>query len=83
LADATLWLLHVQGLFKGYAPESKEAAQAADTYLIINATCIELLNVREYVNALAPQGSWGPCGHMAHHFRVLHLEAVLLTPSLS
>ncbi|KAJ9508403.1 hypothetical protein QJQ45_011925 [Haematococcus lacustris] len=50
-----------QGIFAGYGPESKPLARwllqaqglAADTYLIINATCVELLNVRQYVNSMA------------------------------
>jgi hypothetical protein len=48
----------IQGLFSGYAPESKEAAEAADTYIVINATCVELLNVRKYVERVAPAGEW-------------------------
>ncbi len=35
-------------LFSGGAPSSKEAGERADTYIFINATCIELLNVRTY-----------------------------------
>ncbi|GIL72985.1 hypothetical protein Vretifemale_3208, partial [Volvox reticuliferus] len=34
------------------APSSKEAGEQADTYIFINATCIELLNVRAYVEKM-------------------------------
>lgn len=32
------------------------AGEAADTYIVINATCVELLNVRDYVQRKAPKG---------------------------
>jgi len=51
------WSFSLEGMFSGYAPDSKEAGQAADMYIIINATCVELLGVREYINKLAPEGS--------------------------
>lgn len=34
----------------------QSAGEAADTYIIINATSVELLNVREYVNRMATPG---------------------------
>lgn len=37
------------GLFGGSGPASKEAGEKADTYIFINATCVELLNVRTYI----------------------------------
>lgn len=40
------------GLFGGGAPPSREAGQAADTYLFINATCVELINVKAYVEQI-------------------------------
>ncbi|KXZ56733.1 hypothetical protein GPECTOR_1g660 [Gonium pectorale] len=45
------------GLFGGGAPSSKEAGEQADTFIFINATCVELLNVRTYVEKMAPPGS--------------------------
>ncbi len=44
------------GLFGGGAPSSKEAGEAADTYIFINATCVELLNVRAYVEKVCGLG---------------------------
>lgn len=32
------------------------AGAQADTYIVINATCVELTNVREYINKQAPDG---------------------------
>ncbi|GLC38956.1 hypothetical protein PLESTB_000465400 [Pleodorina starrii] len=43
-------------LFGGGAPSSKEAGEQADTYICINATCIELLNVRAYVDKMGAAG---------------------------
>ncbi len=55
------------GLFGGGAPPSREAGQAADTYVFINATCVELLNVKAYVEQVgggvgAAAGEGTPCG---------------------
>ncbi|PNW85398.1 hypothetical protein CHLRE_03g184550v5 [Chlamydomonas reinhardtii] len=44
------------GLFGGSGPASKEAGEKADTYIFINATCVELLNVRTYIEKM-PAGS--------------------------
>jgi hypothetical protein len=35
---------------------SQAAGEAADTYIVINATCVELPTVRDYVEKMAPQG---------------------------
>lgn len=45
-------LAAIGNLFGGQMPDSKLAAAQADTFIIINATCIELLYIREYVNAV-------------------------------
>jgi hypothetical protein len=37
------------------------AGEAADTYLVINATCVELFNVRDYVDKMAPEGARRMC----------------------
>lgn len=56
------------GLFGGGAPPSREAGQAADTYLFINATCVELINVKAYVEQVGRHcggwrgGGWGAEG---------------------
>ncbi|PNH12421.1 hypothetical protein TSOC_000679 [Tetrabaena socialis] len=44
-------------LFGGSLPSSKEAADKADTYIFINATCTELLNVRPYVEKVSADSS--------------------------
>ena len=41
-------------LFGASAPESKPAADKADVYIIINATCVELPNVQQYIEANCP-----------------------------
>ncbi|EFJ52145.1 hypothetical protein VOLCADRAFT_103166 [Volvox carteri f. nagariensis] len=46
----------LSALFGGGAPSSKEAGEQADTYIFINATCIELLNVRAYVDKMVADG---------------------------
>ncbi|GFR41032.1 hypothetical protein Agub_g1465, partial [Astrephomene gubernaculifera] len=40
------------GVGGGGAPSSREAGERADTYIFINATCVELLNLRAYVEKL-------------------------------
>jgi len=46
-----------EGLFNESGPDSAPAGQQADTYIVINATSVELTNVREYVNRMAPPES--------------------------
>eukprot|EP00983_Pelagomonas_calceolata_P022020 691236-Pelagomonas_calceolata.AAC.2 len=57
------------------APYTQPAGQQADTYIVINATSVELTNVREYVNRMAPPGIlnawsdllwWQPCLPQPH-----------------
>ena len=38
-------------LLGGSAPASKPAADAADVFIIINATCVELPNVQQYIES--------------------------------
>jgi hypothetical protein len=47
------------GLFGGGAPNSKAAGEAADMYIVINATCVELFNVRAYVERVRVCGGVG------------------------
>ncbi|GLI69007.1 hypothetical protein VaNZ11_013545 [Volvox africanus] len=47
----------LSALLGGGAPSSKEAGEQADTYIFINATCVELLNVRAYVEKMVNSGA--------------------------
>ena len=38
-------------LLGGNAPPSKPDAEKADVYIIVNATCVELPNVQQYIEA--------------------------------
>lgn len=39
----------IAGLFGASAPDSKQAGDRADVCIIINATCVELPNVQQYI----------------------------------
>ncbi|KAF5835624.1 hypothetical protein DUNSADRAFT_7126 [Dunaliella salina] len=62
-----------EGLFQESGPDSSPAGQQADTYIVINATSVELNNVRDYVNRMAPPGE-----QTGHRKRIKLADCVLI-----
>lgn len=49
--------LSIASLMGGSAPPSKPDADKADVFIIINATCVELPNVQQYIDGSCSSGS--------------------------
>lgn len=67
----------IASIMGGKAPDSKPSAEAADFFIIINATCVELPNVQSYLETNAKGKDGKP-----KHFAVWNLELDILRGDL-